>query len=743
MKKLTTLLLLVLFSSSLFAQQITGNVKSKINHEGHNHKVGEHPDEPLAGVSIHWANTDIGTATDENGDFKINKSNKSNILVFSYIGYQSDSIKVTSETNIEISLVEDLNLGEVIIDKKLNGNYTSYNSNLHTKKITEIGLKQLPCCNLSESFENSADVDVSFSDAVSGAKQIQMLGLAGVYSQLLVENIPTIRGLGSAYGLAFIPGPWMESIQISKGSATVINGYESTTGQINIELKKPNRSEKFYLNLFGNSFGRMELNANSGYKFNDKLSTMFLVHGSMTPLAYDANNDGFADQPTTEQINVVNRWKFSNNKGIESQIGIKALIENRSGGQMDYLDTDDKNAFYGIGVNTNRYEAFYKLGSVINFIKGASVGSTFSAIYHNQNSFYGNNNYSGTEKSFYGNVIFEKELFSPEHKLNFGSSLLLDDFSEVFNETNYNRYEVVPGVFTQYTYEKPNKFSAILGYRADFHNIYGTFHTFRSHFKYHLNPTTTVRASAGRGHRVANIFSENIAILASSREIIIDDNLDPEKAWNYGVSLTKQFKFSSRQIISWGVDFYRTDFESQVIVDLDADVNQARIYNLQGESYSNSFQTDLTIEVIRGLVINTAARYNDVHITMHDELIEKPMVHNFKGLLSASYSTKHDKWVFDMTNQFIGRAKLPNTSQNPAEYQLGEYSPSFYMLHAQITRNFKNFEFYFGGENLTNYTQKDPILGSDDPFGDYFDTSIIWGPILGRRMYAGVRIIIK
>lgn len=736
MKTLISIIIL-LFSFTGFSQNITGKVFLKDAHDEHSHE------KTIPGVNIKWENTKIGTATNEKGEFSIPKTNKTDKLVISYVGFQTETITVTNNQILKIELKEDNTLEEVVVEKNQKGQYNSKLDNVYTKKITAAGLKQLPCCNLSESFENSADVDVSFSDAVSGAKQIQMLGLAGVYSQILVENIPTIRGLASAYGLAFIPGPWMESIQISKGTATVLNGYESTTGQINIELKKPFRGEKFYLNVFGNSLGRMELNSNASIQLNDKLSTMYLLHGSVKPFAHDANNDGFADMPTSEQLNFINRWKFSGSNGIQSQIGVKAMIENRLGGQIDYLNTNDANNYYGIGVSTERYEVFYKLGSPINFIEDASVGSTFSLIYHNQNSFYGKNNYSGLEKSFYGNIIFDKQLFSHEHKLNFGTSLLLDNYSETLNEILYDRYEVVPGVFAQYTYEKHDKFSTILGYRADFHNIYGVFHTFRSHFKYHLTENTTLRASAGRGYRVANVFAENIGVLASSREFEILESLQPEKAWNYGLSLSKDFRISSRQSVTWGVDYFRTDFENQVIVDLDADVNKASIYNLNGKSYSNSFQTDLFIDVIRGLNIYSAVRYNDVKVTMHDELINKPMVHNFKGLLTFSYSTKHDKWSVDMTNQFVGKAKLPDMSQNPEEYKLEEYSPTFYMLHGQITRSFKKFEIYVGGENLTNYTQKNPILAADDPFGDFFDSSIIWGPIIGRRFYAGIRLTIE
>ncbi len=739
MKKNIILIFYILLTTTVFSQ-VTGVVSS---HHDDSHHHDHNFSHSLPNATVFWQNTQIATTTNADGEFSINRTNLSDKLIINYVGFKPDTIIVNSDTNINVVLKEDANIEKVVINHKQNGNYTSKNSNLYTKKISSTGLTQLPCCNLSESFENSADVDVSFSDAVSGAKKIQMLGLAGVYTQILTENIPSIRGLSTAYGLAFIPGPWMESIQVSKGTATVINGYESISGQINIELKKPQKSEKLHLNLFGNSHARAEFNANTAFKLNDKLSTMFLVHGSTVPIVFDYNNDGFADLPLTKQFNILNRWNFENHKGMHSQIGLKVMMENRSGGQMDYLNSTENTGFYGIGINTHRYEAFYRLGSPINFIKGASVGSTFSVLYHNQNSFYGNNNYDGIEKSFYGNIIFEKELFSHNHKLNFGTSLLLDDYKQVFNEQNFDRNEIVPGVFAQYTYQKHEKISAILGYRADFHNIFGSFQTLRSHLKYFVTENTVLRASAGKGYRIANIFAENTAIMVSNREFFINDNLNPEEAWNYGLSITHDFEFSGSKKISVAADYFRTDFVNQVIIDVDANVNQALIYNLTGKSFSNSYQVDVNIDLVEGLNIYSAARYNDVKVTMHDELIEKPLVSKFKGLVTISYSTRHDKWTFDFSNQVVGPAKLPNTTNNPAEFQLQEYSPTFYILHGQVTRKFKHFEIYVGGENLTNYTQKQPIIDSANPFAEYFDASIIWGPIVGRTLYAGVRFTLK
>jgi len=735
MKTIKLLLLLLLFSTVIIAQQtITGNVKTAHNNE----QV-----QNLPGATVMWLGTTVAVTTDFEGNFSIPQYQNAHEIVISYVGYKSDTICTHQSPIINIILQEDNNIGSVIVNHHQNGSYTSDDNSLLVKTITTSGLQQLPCCNLSESFENSADVDVSFSDAISGAKQIQMLGLAGIYSQLLTENIPSIRGLATPYGLAYIPGSWMQSIQISKGVATVINGYESITGQINVELKKPNNSEKLFINLFGNSMGRTEFNANSSIHLSDNLSTMFLVHGSIRPFVFDGNNDGFADQPLTKQFNIINRWKLSTKIGVESQIGFKAMNENRSGGQIEYLNTKNNTDFYGIGINTKRYEGFYKLGSTINFIKDASVGSTFSWFYHDQKSFYGHNNYSGLEKSFYGNIIFEKKLFSDKHKLNFGTSLLLDNFSEYFNKVGYQRNEMVPGTFIQYTFEIHEKFSSIIGFRTDFHNIYGQFNTFRGHLKYHLTNTSTIRASAGKGYRVANILAENVGYMTSSRFFEIDNDLKPEEAWNYGISLNQAFNFSVNKSIKLGIDYFRTDFINQVVVDANSDYSKIMFYNLDGKSFSNSFQTNATFEFWQRLVITSAFRYNDVQITMHDELIEKPLVSKYKGLLTLSYSTKESKWVFDLTNQFVGKTKLPSTTTNPIEYQLGEYSPAFFQLHGQISRKIKQFEIYVGGENLTNYKQTTPIIAADNPYGDFFDASIVWGPIIGRRFYAGIRLTIE
>ncbi len=437
------------------------------------------------------------------------------MLIASFLGFQNDTIKIDNTIKeITFLLKSDLELSEVVVYERRSGQYISSINPIYTQHITSEGLEKLPCCNLAESFENNASVDVAFTDAVSGAKQITMLGLAGVYTQLLIENMPSTGGLATNYGLAFVPGPWMESIQISKGTASVLNGYESTTGQINVELKKPKESEKFYFNTFANDEGRVETNINTKIKINPNLATMFLLHASTLQTIKDMNQDSFLDIPLTTQLNFVNRWEFEIAKMIEGKIGVKILDEKREGGQVEYIKNKENigNKLYGIDIKTRRYEFFSKIGFLIPNTK-MSIGTIFGANIHNQNSLYGKNIYNAHENNIYANIIFQAIIVNTNHKINAGTSYMLNDFYEELNNNSYLKKELVPGIFAQYTYNYLEKFNLILGYRLDFNSKYGTFATPRLHTKYNITKKTTIRASAGKGYRTANILAENIAIM--------------------------------------------------------------------------------------------------------------------------------------------------------------------------------------------------------------------------------------
>jgi outer membrane receptor for ferrienterochelin and colicins len=749
------------FMPSVNAQVLKGKVVAACTEEHHGEGSEEASEEhgheePLVNATIYWAGTTSGVHSDDKGNFQIKlpKSGERK-LVARFIGYLPDTIAIAeNQKEVHIELKTAAMLNEVTVKGQAKGSYVSELHAINTQIISEAGLNKLPCCNLSESFENNASVDVNYADAVTGAKQIQLLGLAGVYSQILTENMPSIRGLASTYGLAYIPGPWMQSIQISKGTSSVINGYESTTGQINVEYKKPHVSDRFYLNLFGNQEGRAEANVTSAWKLSKNLSTMVLAHASALNTKHDENHDGFMDSPLYRQINFINRWLYEVHEKFEAQFGVKFLDETRDGGQMNFDKSKDKGTTnsYGLGVETKRTELFAKVGIPFKFRKATSLGTMYSFTNHRQNSFFGLNTYDATQNSFYTNIIFQTYLGNTNHTLNAGFSFTYDDYSEKLKlvdyseklkSADYKRTEQIPGVFAQYAYSLAEKFSVIAGLRADFHNLYGTLVTPRLHLKYSLDDQTRIRASIGKGYRSPVVLAENISILASSRQLTIANDLDNEEAWNMGLTFSRDVYLGGDKMSKISLDYYRTDFQKQVIVDMDHAANEVLIYNLNGKSYSNSFQVEVNYMPLDGLDITAAFRYNDVKMTMHDELVTKPFVTKYKGLLTASFLTGNRKWQFDLTNQFNGTARISETSQNPEQYRLKNETEAFAVVHAQVTHKFKHLDIYFGGENLTNYTQKNPIVAADQPFGKYFDTSMVWAPITGRMFYAGLRLTIK
>ena len=698
---------------------------------------------PLTGANVYWLETMQGNATDIEGHFEIKKPGLSQTsLVISFIGYLNDTILIDhKQESIDIVLASVTTLKEAEIIEKRPDNFISQLNPIQTQVITTGELQKAACCNLAESFETNASVDVSYTDAVSGAKQIELLGLAGKYSQIQTENIPYMRGLSSTYGLEYIPGTWMESIHISKGTSSVMNGYESIAGQINIEYKKPENSEKLFINAYSNSIGKFEANANAALKLNDSWSTMLFGHYQINKRRIDANNDGFMDQPLVNQFNIFNRWKYAGQSPWRVQFGVKIIGEERIGGQTDFKTTmgNEQTDVYGIKINTQHYEAFAKTGFVFPKRCETSFGFINNFIYHDQKSYFGLNSYDGNQVSWYSNLIFHSYLGTTNHSFNTGFSFIYDNYNQLYNDSSFIRKEIVPGAYFEYTYKLKDKLSVLAGLRVDHHNLYGVFFTPRLHIKYSITGNLVVRTSVGKGYRTANIFAENSSLMATSRDLIVTEEIKMEEAWNFGINLTQYFEIKGREYTLSG-DFYRTNFINQLIIDQEQDLFKVYFYNLEGRSYSNSYQASINGELIDRLDLTVAFRYNDVMTTINNEFMTKPLVHRYKGLFNLSYKTRLQRWQFDFTIQLNGDSRIPNTADYPEEYQKPAESPAYTIINAQITKFFRKWNIYLGVENLTNFRQTDPIIAPDDPFGPYFDTSMVWGPITGRKIYAGIRL---
>ena len=713
-------------------------------------RVLDENSQPIIGANVYWEGTQQGTTSDMDGHFVLPKKGKVENLVVSYIGYTTVVVPVKgSKDELHVVLKGEVALDEVVVSERKMGTIASRVSVLQTQKITYDELCRAACCNLAESFETNPSVDVSYADAATGARQIKLLGLSGTYVQMLTENYPNFRGAASLYGLDYVPGPWMESIQVSKGTSSVKNGYEALAGQINVEFKKPPTADIFSGNLFVSDAGRYEGNADASWHVNDKLSTGLFVHYSNDKMQHDGNDDGFLDTPLKEQVNVMNRW-FHKLDNYVAQYGVRYLHEDRTGGQAtkhhDFVDP------YQVKLNTNRAELFTKQAYIIDKEKVESVALILSGSYHEQKSRYDRTPYNVYQKNVYASLLYEKE-FTPKHSLSAGLSLNYDGFDEnlgqpvtnVMEHSFYDRSETVTGAYAQYTYNLNDKLILLAGLRADYSTLYDFFVTPRIHIKYNPFVWFHIRASAGKGFRTANVLAENNFLLASSRKIDIADHLDQEEAWNTGLNLSFYIPLFGKELTLNG-EWYYTDFLKQVVVDMDSDPHAVSFYNLDGRSYSNSFQVEATYPFFRGFTLTAAYRYTDAKTDYKDvegkiTRLKKPLVSDFKGLLTASYQTPLKKWQFDVTGQFNGGGRMPMPDKvNPL------WKPDFNaytVVNAQVTKYFRRWSIYIGAENLFDYKQKNPIIDAENPRGENFDGSMVWGPVHGRKLYAGVRFNIS
>jgi outer membrane receptor for ferrienterochelin and colicins len=708
--------------------------------------------EPLLNASVYWLGTNSGVLTDSLGVFSINMNAASQRLIVSYTGFKADTISVVHANDLKIVLATKGQLNEVIVFSRQMGSFIPYLNPIRTQVMTGTELLKAACCNLSESFETNPSVDVSYNDAVTGSKQIQLLGLSGNYTQLTIENLPGPRGLATPLGLNSIAGPWIESIQLTKGVGSVANGYESIAGQINVELKKPESAEQLLGNVYVNDLGKTDLNINLATKLNSKWSTGLMLHDDFLQNAVDMNKDGFKDLPTGNTLSLVNRYKFDNSKGTLAQFGVKVLKDEKLGGQVAFDPIIDKGTenHYGLSINTQRYEVFGKLGYVFPQQKYKSIGLQVDAVDHQQNSYFGLTNYNAKQQSFYSNLIYQSIINSTIHKFRTGLSFQYDQYKEDFRTNYFARKEIVPGAFFEYTFTPNDKWSMVAGIRADDNNLYGAFVTPRLNVRYEPIKGTTLRFSAGRGQRTANILAENNSALVSSRILIIHPStsgaaygLNPEIAWNKGISLDQKFNLFGNPA-TLGMDFFRNDFSNQVVVDLEY-ARQVRFYNLNGKSFSNSFQTELNITPIKKVDLRLAYRYFDVQQTYNGQLLERPFIAKDRAFLSIDYATSN-AWKLNYTITYNGKKRVTSTLANPPIYQVPSMSPSFVLMNAQISKTFgKHYpmDFYFGAENISDFFQQNTILSAAQPFSPYFDASMVWGPTTGRMFYAGWRIKIK
>ena len=750
------LILTIISSTNLFSQN---------NFSGW---VFDHEGNALVGATLQWRDSlSLGTVSNAEGHFEIPRidSSTGRILIIRHVGYAQVEVEIFPyEDHLRLIVEADAVTETVEVNSTKRDAFTSTLNPINMENLSACELKRAACCSLAESFENNASVNVSHSDAVTGAREIEMLGLRGIYTQMLVENRPTLNRLGRAYGLEYIPGSWIESIQVSKGASTVRNGVSGITGQINTEFYKPNKMDPFYINLYIGDIGRYELNTNIAHKFNKQWSSAVLLHGNYFQGNLDHNHDMFLDVPKKKQLNGLWRLMHSSDN-LHLEFNVQALVDDRFGGQTAKLFEKDSMAMpvrlYEIQNFTKRMEAFGKIGYMGFENPLQSIAVVWGLTLHDMDGRFGDRRYNALQKSGYANLIFQSPLSSDgKHNINAGVNYQLDDFTESFTDVNTSRLEQQSSLFAEYDFnhtfnkEKGRSIGFILGMRGDWlqtANFQKIIPSPRFNFKYNFNESLILRASGGRGMRMPNLLIENMRYMPGSRNFIVSEVLQPEIAWNYGLNMAWNVLLGPREG-SLTLDAYRTDFENQLISDVDISADEVHFYNLKGQSYSNSFLISWQQDIVKGFELRLAYKFNDVRATMNDSLRLQTFSPQHRGLIALHYVTPNKGWQFNANAQFTGTQRLPfingSTSDLP-EYRQSASAPAFVLFNAQVTKYFKNgFEIYFGGENLGNYTQKAPILGFDNPFGNnqsarQFDATAVFAPIMGYMGYLGLRYSFK
>ncbi len=776
MKQTVLSLLFLLFSSAsvstLRAQDLRGVVRDADN-------------QPLVGASVYWAGTTVGASTDAQGAFLLHRVKGYDRLVASYLGYVNDTLRIdAAASRAEFTLrAEGVELEGVVVEGALSGNFVKQDGIVKGEMISFAGLCKMACCNLAESFENSASVTVGYSDAISGARQIKMLGLAGTYTQILDENRPIMRGLSAPYGLSYTPGMWLNSIQVSKGVASVTAGHDAITGQINLEHRKPTDSERLFVNLYLDDELRPEANITTAFPVSKdgKLTSILLLHGSgdTDVRKMDHNDDGFRDLPLSTQFNVANKWLYAADNGTQVRWGWKFVQESRLGGMLGYRNTSAMREamadgwdwtrtgtampLYGSHIRNRNANGYFKVGmpvgpSVYDADEQDEMRSNLAFVadfdHFDESAYFGLNTYEGNQNSVSLNLMYN-HYFTYRSSFNVGVQAHLDYFRESLDNAtpwldssrsyNLDRDEQEVGAYAEYTYAVKDRLSVVAGLRGDYNAFYDRFFlTPRGHVKWNITSSTALRASAGLGYRSTDVITDNIGMLATGRALIIPE-LDAlnrlEKALTVGGSLTQTFGLVNPGDATLSLDYFRTQFYNSVVVDQEYDPETIRVYGSTGRSWTDTYQIDFTWTPVERLDIFATFRYTDSEMTIdrpdgRTARVERPLVSRYKTLLNIQYATKFRRWTFDATAQLNGPSRIPTQTGDLAD---SYYSPRYPMFYAQVSRKVGKFDIYVGCENIADYRQEDPILNWQNPYDYRFNSMNVWGPLMGRKFYAGLR----
>jgi len=735
------LFLLVAFSHQTYAQHLFG-------------QLTDLKEVPLPGAVVAWVGTSIGARTDDNGEFAIPLPPDTAQMpmrlaaIFSATRDTFSLDDLTSYWTLQMSLTTELQ--EVTVRDAATGAYISVLQPIKTEVINRAELRKAACCDLAGCFETQSTVQPTTTNILTNARELRILGLSGVYNQVLLDGLPTIQGLTYTYGTGTIPGSMLENIWVTKGANSVLQGYESMVGQITVFPREGGIAEPLTADVLVNSFGEKHLNTGIATK-KTRWNNYLALHASLPGGKWDRDDDTFLDLPRLTRYALYNKWRFrkENEQGWSAFVSARFVDERRIGGQKDFNpDTDaGSTAAYGQTVRFQQPELMSKSG--YRFDENQKISLLASFVAQDQQSWFGLTRYTADQRHAYANLQYE--LFwgqNKAHELKTGLSFrhfrlheniafaAADTLERTFAGA-YRREENIPGLFAENIFHiQDDRWVWIVGLRADNHNAFGLRVTPRTMLRFNPTADLDLRASIGTGWRTVNLFPENIALLVGSRDITFAEALRPESAWNAGFNATRRFSIGQVRLTATA-DLYHTRFQNQFFPDYDTDPNRAIVANFTGKSVSNGLQLELSAAWNRRIELRAAYNYLDVYRFQDAEKFLLPFNPRHRVLGVATYRTSGERWQFDTNVHWYGKQRLPDTRSNPEHLRRPDESAPYTVLGVQVRRAFRQFDVFAGCENALDFRQLRPILGWEQPFARGFDPSFAWGPTRGREFYVG------
>lgn len=749
------LLLAGVFSAKAQSASVSGIVSSGLK--------------PLDYVSVKVLNTKIGAISDSLGRFTVlNLSYGKNVLVFSALGYtpvkKEVILKENQILNLEIELNESSpNINEFVVTGTMK-EVNRLASPVPVEVYSSAFFKKNPTPSVFDALQNVNGVRPQLNCNVCSTGDIHINGLEGPYTMILIDGMPIVSGLSSVYGLSGIPNALIERVEIVKGPASSLYGSEAVGGLINIITKKPQNAPSFSADVFGTSWG--EINTDLGLKFKAGAKTEALTGINYYKFGnrIDRNDDNFTDVTLQDRISIFQKWNFKRKENRQFSIAGRYNYEDRWGGDKTWNKSfrggTDR---YAESIYTKRWEM---LGNYQLPIKEA-MSLSWSMNDHAQNSVYGNTVYLARQKIAFAQLTWDKKLAG--HDFLFGTALRYTHYDDNTPATANSPDQIwLPGLFVQDEIALSEKHKLLLGMRYDYNSIHGNIFTPRFAYKLTINDSNILRINAGTGFRVVSLFTEEHAALTGARDVIVTQELEPERSYNANLNYIKKFYFDSGSFMSMDASAWYTYFNNQIIPDYMTNPNQIIYGNLDGYAVSRGLSANFDMEFNNGIKLNAGGSLLDVFSRNKTtgNLKTRPLLtEKWTGTWSVSYKLNRANLNLDYTGNIYSRMELPRLGENDPRSQ---FSPVWGLHNIQFTYSrIKKFEFYGGLKNLFNWTpgknepfliarSRDPfdknvqqdangkvIQTANNPYGLSFDPGYVYAPNQGIRAFMGLRITIQ